>query len=120
MKKQKSPKTKGFLTAYILVILSMTILCGSTLIALVGQDSKFHEHDDLFYKANWVEVLVIDYIRQCYHDFNEADEIFWFDGFLIEIAYDDLQAEFAISYGDFIRERILIYDDITDTVVSYH
>ncbi len=113
-------RRKGFVTLWALGLLLLTASIGSDIAAVLEMDRLFHADDDLFYRANWVEVLTIGYVRTCLRDYSEADEVIFFDGFIIDISYDDLQAAFTITQGNFVRERVLVYDDIDDSVTSYY
>jgi len=110
----------GFISMLMLIMLASLCYIGKGLGDNVRLAWQFHQHDDLFYRANWIEVLTIGHVRQCFRDYTESDEEIFFDGFNVEISYDELQADITISQGDFVRERVLVYDDIDDTVVDYY
>ena len=111
---------KGFISLYLCVILSITLTVVSSLCASVRNYHEFEKDRDAQRIMNWMEVLCINRVKQKLRDYEEEDEDLCLGECEAAIRYDDTSVTIVIEYGQFVRERLLEFDDVEDIVSSYH
>ena len=112
-------RNRGFVSLYMLVILSAAIVVSSMLTTEITRYHQFVSQRKVFRKINWLEVLAINRIKDCYRNYAEKDETVWIEGFSITFTYHDLECTFVIRGEGNQRIRKLYYDDLENWVTEY-
>ena len=111
---------KGFITLYFLSLLMLIIAFSCSYLRSINNYLYYRESLDAFRRMNNAEVLTVMRIKKAFDDYSEQDETLTYKGCIIDITYDGLNAEIAISYNGYLRERSLTYDPDSQAVKEYH
>lgn len=110
---------KGFVTVYLLQILSVCLLLSRTVSAEIIRYHDFEEKRKCFREVNWLEVLAINHVKLKYRSYQEKDEVIYVDGYRISFVYHEMVCNITFSGNGIYRERMLQYDDIDNEVIDY-
>lgn len=110
---------KGMIGIYCLMYLCVILFYCSLLMRGLQQYLYFRENLDSFRRLNNAEALTIMHIKRQFSQYKEKDEVLRYEGCRIEINYSGTTAYVTIDYKGVIRERELVFDEVSETVMEY-
>ncbi|MBO4537754.1 MAG: hypothetical protein J5694_02690 [Erysipelotrichaceae bacterium] len=111
--------SRGFISVYFIFLLLVATVMVGYLTESISRYLYFLKNLEMFRTMNNVEVLVIGRLRYAYRNYQEKDELLYYDGCAILITIDGDEAEITIMSHGYSRERRLRYDSEKDLVESY-
>lgn len=113
-------KSRGFVTVYLCILLSVVLIMNSSIALTVERYHEFQTTLEEYRRMNRIEALVIMRIRQNFLHHHTDDETIETDGFTVTISYRKYKCTFTIESENFFRERCLKWDEIEEKVADYY
>ncbi|MGN1399591.1 MAG: hypothetical protein ACI4WG_06320 [Erysipelotrichaceae bacterium] len=110
---------KGFITLYFTSLLLFVSLFLALYIESIKGRIYFYQRLEVFRRMNNAEVLALNRIKFKMRTYSEQDETLTYKGCIINIYYSSTEIELVISYLDCIRERRMVYDEASETLIDY-
>lgn len=110
---------KGFITLYFTSMLLLVSVFSLSFIETINNRIYFYQRLEVFRRMNNAEVLALNRIKFKMKTYSEQDETLTYKGCIISISYVSTTIELVISYKDCIRERSMIFDETSETLIEY-
>ena len=110
---------KGFITLYFTSMLLLVSVFSLKFIETINNRIYFYQRLEVFRRMNNAEVLALNRIKFKMKTYSEQDETLTYKGCIISISYVSTTIELVISYKDCIRERSMIFDEASETLIEY-
>ena len=106
----------GFISMYALVLLQITLTFSMMMLERIKTSYISHTFDEL----TFVEIKVINKVKQDLLEYEEEDSSFEENGFDVELVYDDVTCYITIKKGQKkVLSSRLEFDDIEEEIIAY-